>query len=244
MKKKVIYINDNFRYLKSRIAEKGIKEVSAVLFDLGLSSPHVDDCERGFSFIKEGPLDMRFDLRGELTAADVINRYEEEELARVIYEYGEERRSRQIARKICTKRKAKPFTTTKEFADFIAEILPKEFKKKGKFHPATRIFQALRIEVNDEINALKEALVQATDVMCSGGRIVVISYHSLEDRVVKHFFKELMRPPVKSAEESLYRSYGEPLFISLTKKPVIPTETEIAENPRSRSAKLRAYQKI
>ena len=244
-KKQINYIHDNFRYLKTRITGLGIKQIDAILFDLGLSSPHVDEGDRGFSFMKEGPLDMRFDPRQKLTAAEVINTYKEEDLAKVIYEYGEERLSRMIARKICERRKSIPFKTTTELAEFMSAIMPfKKGKAFKKVHPATKIFQALRIEVNDELNSLKEALQQAVEMLKIGGRIAVMSYHSLEDRIVKHFFKELEKPEVKDLHESLYRVHGDPIFESLTKKPVIPTDKEISENPRSRSAKLRVYRKV
>lgn len=241
----ITYIQDNFRYLKTRITGIKIDKVDAIFFDLGLSSPHVDEASRGFSFMKEGPLDMRFNGKEGITAAEVINNYREDELARVIYEYGEERLSRMIARKICDRRKNKLFTTTVELATFMEQIMPRS-KGKGakKVHAATRIFQALRIEVNDEMNALKEALNQAAEVVKVGGRIAVISYHSLEDRMVKHFFRELELPPVKDEKEALYRSHGEPLFESITNKPVVPTDEEVSANPRSRSAKLRVYQKL
>lgn len=238
----IIYIHDNFRYFKNRITGE---EVAAILFDLGISSLHVDQADRGFSFLKDGPLDMRFDQRNKLTAADVVNTYKEEDLARIFIEYGEERMAKKVARELCKRRTDKNFSSTVEFSEFLERILPKKRSKRGsKLHPATKIFQAIRIEVNDELNALKEALEQSVETLKIGGRIVVISYHSLEDRIVKQFFKRLERPPVKSAEEGLYRTHGEPIVKNLTKKPVIPTEEEVKTNPRSRSAKLRAYEKL
>ena len=242
--KNIIYIHDNFRYLKNRITGVEIEQIDAILFDLGLSSPHVDEGDRGFSFMKDGPLDMRFDPRQKLTAEVVINTYSEVELAKVIYEYGEERLSRMIARKICEKRNVVPFKTTTELAEFMYQIMPFKGKAYKKVHPATRVFQALRIEVNDELNSLKEALQQAVEMLKIGGRIAVMSYHSLEDRIVKHFFKELENPEVKDLHESLYRTHGEPIFESLSKKPVIPANKEIESNHRSRSAKLRIYRKL
>ncbi len=239
--KQTIYFKDNFRYLKKRITELGVKEVDAILFDLGLSSPHVDEPERGFSFMEDGPLDMRFDQSSSLTAADVLNTYEESELADIFFHYGEERLSRKIARRVCEYRKAEKFFSTVQLAKFLEKILPRPNLKKGKKrHPATKIFQALRIEVNDEMTVLKEALEQAVEILRVGGRIVVISYHSVEDRVVKQFFKSLLTPKA-SPEEMLYRTHGEPLVESLTKKPVVPSPEEVEKNPRSRSAKLRAY---
>lgn len=240
----IVYIHDNFRYLKTRITEAGFDTVDAVLFDLGLSSPHVDDASRGFSFSKDGPLDMRFDQRSPLTANVVINAYREEDLTRIFFEYGEERMAKKIAKSICERRKNKTFESTVEFADFIGDLMPKIYlNRKLKTNPATKVFQAIRIEVNDEFNALKEALKQAVDVLKIGGLIVVISYHSLEDRIVKQFFNQLKNPPV-SPDQAVYRIHGDPLVEGLTKKPVIPTEQEIIDNPRSRSAKLRAYRKL
>ncbi len=239
--KQTIYYNDNFRYLKKRITESGIEKVDAILFDLGLSSPHVDEPERGFSFMEDGPLDMRFDQKSSLTAADVLNTYEESELADIFFRYGEENLSRKIARRICEHRKTEKFFSTLQLARFLEKTLPPPRMKKGKKkHPATKIFQALRIEVNDEMNVLKEALEQAVEVLRVGGRIVVISYHSVEDRIVKQFFKSLLIPEA-SPEEMLYRTHGDPIVESLTKKPVIPSPEEVEKNPRSRSAKLRAY---
>ncbi len=257
-KKQIVYLNSNFRYLKSRVtgrdqagqagrpAERRLnkyEKVDAILFDLGLSSPHVDDPQRGFSFMKDGPLDMRFDQNNKLTAETVINTYSEEALADIFYHYGEERMSRKLARAICTDRKIKLFKSTQELAGLVERVLA--VKKHGKvFNPAARIFQAIRIEVNDELNALKEALNQAMEILKIGGRIVVISYHSLEDRIVKQFFKNLERPPVKSPELAVYQNFDEPIVEALSKKPVVPTEEEIARNPRSRSAKMRAYVKV
>lgn len=242
--KQITYIHDNFRYLKTRITGEGIGEVDYIFFDLGLSSPHVDESERGFSFMREGPLDMRFDQRNEKTAATVVNTYGQEDLANVIYEYGEERASRKIARQIIARREEKPFETTTELAEFLESIIHKKRSKKGaNSHPATRIFQALRIEVNDEFGALKDAMKQATEILKVGGRILIITFHSLEDRLVKKFFMELEKPPV-GVEKAMYQSHGDPIFKRITKKPVIPAQEELDENPRSRSAKLRVYEKL
>ncbi len=234
----ITYFSENFRYLKNRVTGG----VDGILFDLGLSSPHVDDAERGFSFMKEGPLDMRFDKRAGVTAYDVINTYPEERLMEIFFRYGEEKFSRKIAREICLRRKSLTFHATLELADFIASLIPKKFTKKS--HPATKVFQALRIEVNDELNVLEEALEAAAEVLNVGGRIVIISYHSLEDRLVKQYFKEFLAPEPESYEQSLYSVHGEPFFEALSRKPVVPSEEEIRENPRSRSAKLRAYRKV
>lgn len=239
----IVYFQDNFCHLKTRITGVGIVEVDAVLLDLGLSSPHVDDPERGFAFRKEGPLDMRFNLQEPLTAAIILNTYSEEDLADIFWKYGEERLSKKIARMICNRRKDKVFESTLDLAAVIERAYPPRFTKVDRGHPAAKIFQALRIAVNDELTVLEEVLQQAYDLLGSGGRMVVISYHSLEDRIVKQFMKALERP-APTAEESVYSNYGKPLIKSLTSKPVIPTDKEIELNPRSRSAKLRAYEKI
>ncbi|MBI4235415.1 16S rRNA (cytosine(1402)-N(4))-methyltransferase RsmH [Candidatus Peregrinibacteria bacterium] len=223
--------------------EASTGNVDAILLDLGLSSPHVDIAESGFSFMADGPLDMRFDQRNVLTAGDVINVYPESRLVKIFFEYGEERLAKKIARDICTRRLEKKFSSTKELADYIEEIVPKKYSKAMKGHPATKIFQALRIEVNDELSALKEVLPQAMEILKPNGRIVIISYHSLEDRIVKQFFKGLERPKAEG-QDAIYSNFGEPIVKALTKKPVIPTQKEIEENNRSRSAKLRAYQKL
>jgi len=264
--KNIIFIHDNFRSLKNRAEESlkkrttGVKKpsckkselkdglVDAILFDLGISSPHVDEAERGFSFMKEGPLDMRYSKTQKLTAWDIVNAYREKDLADLIYLYGEERFSRRIAKMICERRKEKKFETTKELADAIERIFPKKFPKKGKkakfHHPATQTFQALRIAVNDELNALKEALDGSIDILKKGGRVAVISYHSLEDRIVKHFFKELARDCICPKEVLKCECRGKPVIELITKKPIVPSDKEISENPRARSAKLRVVKKL
>lgn len=239
--KQIVYIHDNFCNLKTRVTGSGVDQVDAILFDLGLSSPHVDEAERGFSFMKEAPLDMRFDQRQSLTAERVINEYEEEKLAEIFHIYGEEPMGRKIARMICERRKDKLFSSTVELADYVAGLVPKKFAKK--VHGATRVFQALRIEVNDELEVLKTALEESMEILKVGGRVVIIAYHSLEDRIVKHFFKDLERP-VAVGEESIYSNFADPFVENLIKKPVVPSDEEIKENPRSRSAKLRAYKKL
>lgn len=236
---KITFVYKNFRYLKIGVTEAGADGFDKILFDLGLSSPHVDEAERGFSFQKEGPLDMRFDQSQPLTAGEIVNEYKEDELFRIFREYGEEPLAKKFSRLIVERRKEKPFETTIELAEFIARFAP----KGKKTHPATRIFQALRIAANDEMGALSEALLEAMELLAVGGRIVVISYHSLEDRLVKHFFKNLLRPEV-TPEKAMYQTFGDPLVENLTGKPVIPDQSEIENNPRARSAKLRAYKKI
>lgn len=250
--KNIVFVHDNFRSLKNRVEEalkdKKDQKADAILFDLGISSPHVDEAERGFSFMKEGPLDMRYSKTQKLTAWDIVNAYREKDLADLIYLYGEERFSRRIAKMICERRKEKKFETTKELADAIERIFPKKFPKKGKkmkfHHPATQTFQALRIAVNDELSALKEALDGSIDILKKGGRVAVISYHSLEDRIVKHFFKELARDCICPKEVLKCECRGKPVIELITKKPIVPSDKEIKENPRARSAKLRVVKKL
>ncbi|PIR55346.1 16S rRNA (cytosine(1402)-N(4))-methyltransferase [Candidatus Peregrinibacteria bacterium CG10_big_fil_rev_8_21_14_0_10_36_19] len=240
----VVYVRDNFRYLKSRLQENGIKEIDAILLDLGLSSPHVDEAERGFSFMKDGPLDMRFNLDNPLTAADVVNDYSESDLTYIFRVYGEEQFAKKIASAMCKRRSDQKFSTTTELAEFIENIVPKKRSgRSSKAHPATKVFQALRIAVNEELDVLKEVLEQTMEVLKVGGRVVVISYHSLEDRIVKHFFKDLIKPEAEG-EEAIYSNFSDPIVEAMNKKPVLPTEAELEDNPRSRSARLRAYKKI
>ncbi len=193
-----------------------------ILADLGVSSAQFDIPERGFSFRLEAPLDMRMDQTQELTAADIVNHWEENKLATIFYTYGEERLSRRIARRIVEQR---PFTTTTQLAEAIAYSVPKAYRY-GRIHPATRVFQALRIAVNRELEVLETFLSQAPDWLKPGGRIAIISFHSLEDRIVKHALKE------------------SPWLKVLTKKPILPQEDEIETNARSRSAKLRIAEKL
>ena len=238
-KDRITYINANFSTLKEQVEKNRLKGFDAILFDLGLSSVHTDDPEKGFSFLREGPLDMRFDRKQDLTAADVVNKYSEKELIRIFREYGEEKRARKVAQEIIKVRKRKPFKTTTQLADMIEKLL----KRQGRIHPATRIFQALRMEVNDELGNLKSALEQAVQLLRPKGRIAVISYHSLEDRIVKYFFREQCRDYVNLPGE-MTTTKLDPTLIIITKKPIVPGNAELVANPRSRSAKLRIAEKI
>jgi len=237
--KRVKIIQKNFSSLKESLEENGFQEIDGLLLDLGLSSPQVDFAERGFSFMKEGPLDMRFDKEIKYNAADVLRRYSESELSRIFYEYGDEKFSRKIAKGIVERRRTKLFETTTELADFISSIV----KVKGRVHPATRVFQALRIEVNQELTVLADTLFQSLEVLRPGGRLLVISYHSLEDAVVKRFFKEHSREYVNLPDDP-NTVYLNPKLKIITRKPVGPTPSEIRANPRARSAKLRVAEKI
>ena len=215
--KNVTYFSDNFCNLKTRVTGVGIDAVDKILLDLGLSSPHVDDGERGFSFMKDGPLDMRFDLGTKLTAADVVNSYSEKDLALVFFKYGELKEGRKMARTICERREEEPFATTTDLAEFVVEVLPRHFHKNA----TVKVFQALRIEVNKELEVLEDVLEQAAELLKVGGRIAIMSYHSLEDRIVKQFFKALMQP-LAVGEKAIYSKYDESYFKAITKKPVVP----------------------
>ena len=217
----------NFRHLDRALSSLNIRQVHAVLLDIGLSSDQLGEPGRGFSFQKEGPLDMRMDQGLETTAGDLVAGLRESELISVFREYGEERYAGRIARAIVLRRQKKPVGTTGELKTLIEETVPAKYRH-GRIHPATRVFQALRIAVNDELNALKEALPKAFEILAPGGKLAVISFHSLEDRIVKRFFID------KKAK-------GEGTI--LTKKPVIARDEEIEANPRARSAKLRVIER-
>jgi 16S rRNA (cytosine1402-N4)-methyltransferase len=223
----VQFLHANFRQLRETLEELGVSGVHGVLADVGISSLHVETPERGFSFLRDGPLDMRMDQRSSVTAASLINRMPEPDLVHVIQTYGEERFARRIARKIVQTRRAQPIRTTTQLARLITEAVPG--RGGGRLHPATRTFQALRIAVNDELGALEALLAALPDVLLPGGRAVLISFHSLEDRLVKRSFQQ-------AAREGVYRL--------LTKKPLVPSEEEARDNPRARSAKLRAVERL
>ena len=227
---RAVLIRGNFLDLKRLLVDQGIRQVHGALFDLGVSSPQVDDPSRGFSFQAEGPLDMRMDRSSGATAADIVNGTDEADLANMIYRFGDERYSRRIARAIVRVRAERPLTTTRGLASVIESAVPSHYRR-GRIHCATRTFQALRIAVNQELDHLEPALRDASDLLAPGGRLCVISFHSLEDRIVKQTFRAL------SVET------GGELEI-LTKRPQLPTEEEIRRNPRSRSAKLRVIQRI
>ncbi len=227
---RAILIHGHFMELKQHLSEHGLSQVDGIVFDLGVSSPQLDEPARGFSFQHDGPLDMRMDQSIGGTAADLINRWPETQLADAIFQFGEERFSRRIARAIVRARERHPLGTTKELVSVIEGAVPANYRH-GRLHCATRTFQALRISVNRELDCLEPALRDAVDVLSPGGRLCVISFHSLEDRIVKHTFRAL------SGKE-------DPALIVLTKKPQVSTSEESDRNPRSRSAKLRAVQRV
>ncbi|MBN1764885.1 MAG: 16S rRNA (cytosine(1402)-N(4))-methyltransferase RsmH [Sedimentisphaerales bacterium] len=221
---------ENFGRLDTVLAENGHKQVNIILADLGFNSEQVSDAQRGLSFLTDGPLDMRLDNRLPATAADLVNTLKEKELADLIFLYSQERKSRRIARAIVYHRRHKPIERTTQLVDIIFKATGTTGKgRKSKIHPATRTFQALRIAVNDELGQLEKLLKTAPHVLCKDGRIAVISFHSMEDRIVKYNFRD-------NKKNGLYDI--------ITKKPIIATEPERKRNPRSRSAKLRAAKKL
>jgi len=241
---KLTIIRDDFRNFRQNLDKLGVKKVDGILLDLGVSSPQFDEGNRGFSYREDSRLDMRMDTRQKLTAYDVVNTYSIQELTRIFREYGEDKYSYQIARKIIEKRQQKPVETTLDLVEIIKASKPqKELAKKG--HPAKQIFQALRIEVNDELGALKEALKDGLDVLNVGGRIVVITFHSLEDRITKVMFQEVSK--VEGTRRNVFAlpsKDDEPDYRLVNNKVILPSESEQEENPRSRSAKLRAIERI
>ncbi|OGW82318.1 MAG: 16S rRNA (cytosine(1402)-N(4))-methyltransferase [Omnitrophica bacterium RIFCSPLOWO2_12_FULL_44_17] len=220
--------HSQFGRLDEILVSLNMPRVDAVLLDVGFCLDQIEDAGRGFSFLRDGPLDMRMDQTSGRTAAELIHDSSEEELSTIFYEYGEERHARSIARAIVRERTKKEIQTTKDLAELIFNLTPARFRY-GRIHPATRVFQALRIAVNDELNQLTEALPKAFDSLVINGKLSVISFHSLEDRIVKHFFK---------------RMKTESRGVILTKKPVCPGEEEILHNSMSRSAKLRVIKRV
>ena len=234
------FVKGRFSQMKAHLESLDMPQVDGIVLDLGVSSPQLDEAERGFSFKREGPLDMRMGLN-TLSARDVVNTYEEKALADILYLYGEETHSRRIARNIVAKRQEAPFETTTELADVVRASVPPKVRH-GKIDAATKTFQALRIYVNEEIQELETFLKDAPSLLKSGGRLVVVSFHSLEDRLVKHFFKETSRTEEETSFDApwLMPKKIDPLFKVLTKKAVGPSNGESEMNPRARSAKLRA----
>jgi len=235
--RRFMFLNQNFRFLKNNLLYNGISSIDGLIADLGVSFHQFDEPERGFTFRQDAPLDMRMNRSGSLTAAYILNNYEEEALADIFYRYGELTNSRRIAREVANARTNEPVLTVKHLEDAIGKLAP--FRQEHKFY--AKVFQALRIEVNHEIDYLKEMLEQALELLNHGGRLVVLSYHSLEDRLVKNF----MRSGNFEGEESkdFYGNTSTP-FRVINKKGTVPGEEEILSNKRSRSARLRIAEKI
>ena len=224
--------------LSERLVEVGWYAVDGILLDLGISSMQVDTPDRGFSFTHDAPLDMRFSPEYSVKAADLVNSLPQKELADLIYRYGEERASRKIAGAIV---RSRPLWTTFELASVIERVVP---RKEGSIHPATRTFQALRIAVNDELAKVENVLPQAISSLKGGGRLAIISFHSLEDRIVKEFFRRESRDCICPPKQPVCTCGHKSILKEVTRKPIVPRETEISENPRARSAKLRIAEKL
>jgi 16S rRNA (cytosine1402-N4)-methyltransferase len=238
-------VEGNFAEMKTllhRIAGEDAK-AQGILLDLGVSSAQLDEASRGFSFQKSAPLDMRMSKRTKLTAKEVVNRYDEQALLKLLRDYGEERRAREIVKRIVQARKLKPIETTDELAELVRKsYLPHQTREQIK--SLARVFQAIRIEVNEELEALKAALQQAEDILASGGRLVVIAYHSLEDRIVKVFMHEKSKDDWGEKGLPLTAPLRKATMRLITKKPIVPSESEIEQNTRARSAKLRIAEKL
>ncbi|NWK56297.1 16S rRNA (cytosine(1402)-N(4))-methyltransferase RsmH [Verrucomicrobiaceae bacterium N1E253] len=232
-------LRGNFSEMPELLEQHGESKVDGILVDIGVSSWQLDEAERGFSFAKEGPLDMRMDRSQSQTAADLVNESSEQELKQIFRNYGEERAAGRIARRIVERRAKQAFVSTTDLAEFISSFIP----RGGKSHPATRVFQALRIAVNDELGVLERFLENAVKLLRPGGRLVVITFHSLEDRIVKRFMKHVSTPEIDRKEWPAPRPNPDYQFQLLTRKPVIATGQELELNPRARSAKLRAAEK-
>jgi len=233
-----ILVNENFKYLESICDRYEFRPVNGIMFDLGMSTLQLETPNRGFSFQQDSALDMRFSPRQILTAADIVNTYSEQELAQILERYGEERRSRQIARRVLERR---PVSTTRELAQLVIEAVG---TGRGRIHPATRTFQALRIAVNQELENLGLALGQAVNLLGSGGRLVVISFHSLEDRLVKEFLRRESRGCLCPPTVPVCVCGHKPVLRIVAKKVIKPSPAELRENPRSRSARMRVGERI
>ena len=240
---RVTFINDNFKSLEKVIKEYKITNLGGVLADLGCSSHQFDTPERGFSYMHDAPLDMRMDTDSPLSAYEVVNEYSENDLKRIIYDYGEERFAPRIASAICKRRELSPIKTTFELTEIIKGAIPAAARADGP-HPSKRTFQAIRIEVNAELDAIKPLIEAASANMVSGGRIAIISFHSLEDRIVKQTYKALASGCTCPKDFPVCICGNKPKIKEISKKPILPGNEELESNPRSRSAKLRVAEKI
>ena len=241
--KKVTLVHDNFENVGAILTALGLDRIDGMLFDLGVSSPQLDDAERGFSYQQDAPLDMRMNPDRPFSAYDVVNGYDEDELDRVIFTYGEERWARRIAQFIVKEREAKPIETTGELVDIIKKAVPKGARKDGP-HPAKRTFQAIRIEVNGELEVLQRAIDDVAARLAVGGRLCIITFHSLEDRIVKEAFRKQENPCICPPQFPVCVCGKKPLGRVITRKPILPSKEELEENPRSRSAKLRVLEGV
>jgi 16S rRNA (cytosine1402-N4)-methyltransferase len=239
---KYTIIRSNFRHIKEELSNRGIHKVDGILFDLGVSSPQLDEADRGFSYQHDAELDMRMDQSSDLTAKEVVNEWSFNELMKIISRYGEEKFAKQIARKIEAAREKKEIQTTGELVEIIKDAIPAPARRTGG-HPAKRTFQAIRIAVNDELNAFEDALQDSIELLDVGGRIAVITFHSLEDRACKNILKKASTGPELPPGLPVIPEEYKPELKLITRKPIVPTDDELEENRRSRSAKLRVAEK-
>lgn len=242
-KDRITFVRDNFGNIKSILDSLGIEKIDGMLLDIGVSSYQLDEAERGFSYQQDAPLDMRMNPDRPFSAYDVVNGYDEDELDRVIFTYGEERWARRIAQFIVKEREAKPIETTGELVDIIKKAVPKGARKDGP-HPAKRTFQAIRIEVNGELEVLQRAIDDVAARLAVGGRLCIITFHSLEDRIVKEAFRKQENPCICPPQFPVCVCGKKPLGRVITRKPILPSKEELEENPRSRSAKLRVLEGV
>ena len=240
---RVTIIRSNYCDMKSRLHEKGIDKVDGIVLDLGVSSYQLDTADRGFSYREDAPLDMRMDRRQKMTARDIVNDYSEMDLYRVIRDYGEDKFAKNIAKHIVAARQVKPITTTGELTEIIRESIPMKMQVKSG-HPAKRTFQAIRIELNRELDVLRDSLDGMIDILDDGGRLCIITFHSLEDRIVKTIFRKNENPCTCPSDFPVCVCGKKSKGKVITRKPILPGETEMEENPRSKSAKLRIFERV
>lgn len=238
----VTFIKANFRHLEAELTAQGVVAVDGILYDLGVSSPQLDEALRGFSYHQDAPLDMRMDQEADFSARDLVNNYDYHELVKIFFRYGEEKFSKQVAREIERVRAIQPIETTSELVEIIKSAIPAPARRKGG-HPAKRVFQAIRIAVNDELAVVEESLEQAIKMVSPGGRISVITFHSLEDRIVKTIFKEYSQPKDLPPGLPVVPDEFKPILTLVNRKPILPSEVELDENNRARSSKLRVAEK-
>ena len=241
--KRLITVKDNFENIKDAVTSAGYERVDGIIMDLGVSSHQLDVAERGFSYIKDAPLDMRMDRSSPLTAYEVVNSYTERELVRILRDYGEERFAPRIASRICSARETAPIQNTLELAEIIASAIPQKFRYENG-NPAKRSFQAIRIEVNGELDCIPKAIEEGAEMLNVGGRMSIISFHSLEDRLVKNGFQRLERPCTCPSDFPVCVCGKKQVAKIITKKPILPSKEELEYNSRSHSAKLRVCEKV
>lgn len=240
---KVLLVKSNFSNVKNILGEKSISGIDGMLLDLGVSSHQLDEPTRGFSYMHDAALDMRMNQNETLSAYDVVNNYSEEELYTIIKEYGEERWAKRIAQFICSHRVQSPVETTYELVEIIKKAVPKNARRDGP-HPAKRTFQAIRIEVNNELGIIQDTILDIVEMLNPGGRLCIITFHSLEDRIVKQTYKKLENPCTCPRDFPVCVCKEKPKIKIITRRPILPTEEEVDINPRSRSAKLRIIEKL